>query len=262
MARPDLNLPFTLQTDASNRQLGAVLSQEFANGEHPITFASRSLTKAERNYTVTEKECLAVLWAVEKFRCYLLGEEFTVITDHSSLLWHHNLKDPTGRLARWATALHAYNIKIVHRKGALHKVPDALSRAFNEEVDEIAVIGVVDPDGWYSRHFDAVEKEPFKYPDWKIENNRVVDPDGWYSRHFDAVEKEPFKYPDWKIENNLLYKHCPNRFVDETVADLDRWKLVIPEVDRERVLFEYHNPPHAGHLGAEKTRFRVAQTYF
>ena len=117
---PDLNLSFTLQTDASSRQLGAVLSQEFADGEHPIAFANRSLTKAERNYTMTEKECLAVLWAVEKFRGYLLGEEFTVITDHSSLLWLHNLKDPTGHLARWATALQAYNIKIVDRKGALH----------------------------------------------------------------------------------------------------------------------------------------------
>ena len=90
----------------------------------------------------------------------------------------------------------------------------------------------------------------------------VVNPDGWYSRHFIAVEKEPSKYPDWKTENNLLYKHCPNRLVDETVADLDRWKLVIPEADRERVLFECHNPSHSGHLGAERTRFRVAQTYF
>ena len=131
----------------------------------------------------------------------MLGEKFTVITDHSSLRWLHNLKDPTGRLARWATALQAYNMNIIHRKGALHKVPDALSRAFDEEVDEIAVIGVVDLDGWYYRHFSA-------------------------------VEKEPSKYPDWKIENNLLYKHCPNRFVDETVADLDRWKLVIPEACR------------------------------
>ena len=137
-----------------------MLSQEFVDRKHPIAFASRSLTKAERNYTVTEKECLAVLWAVEKFRGYLLGEEFTVITDYSSLLWLHNLKDPTGRLARWATALQSYNIKIVHRKEALHKVPDALSRAFDEEGDEIAVIGVVDPDGWYSRHFSAAEKEP------------------------------------------------------------------------------------------------------
>ena len=193
LARPDLNLPFTLQTDASNRELGAVLSQEFADGEHPIAFASRSLTEAERNYTVTEKKCLAVLWTVEKFRGYLLGEEFTVITDHSSLLWLHNLKDPTGRLARWATALQAYNIPIAHRKGALHKVPDALTRAFDEKVDEIAVIGVTDPDGWYSRHFS-----------------------------FSSVEKDPSKHPDWKIENSLLYKHCPNRFLDDTIADLDR----------------------------------------
>ena len=99
LARLDLNLPFTLQTDASNRQLGAMLSQEFADGEHPIALASHSLTKAEINYTVTEKECLAVPWAVAKFRGYLLGEEFTVITDHTSLLWLHNLKDPTGTVS-------------------------------------------------------------------------------------------------------------------------------------------------------------------
>ena len=77
------------------------------------------------------------------FRGYLLEREFAVITDYSSLLWLHNLKDLTERLARWATALQTNNIKIVHRKRALHKVPDALSRAFDEEVDKIAGIGVV-----------------------------------------------------------------------------------------------------------------------
>ena len=108
-------------------------------------------------------------------------------------------------------------MNIVHRKGALHKVPDVLSRAFDEEVDEIAVTGVVDPDEWYSCHISS-------------------------------VAKDPSKYPDSKTKNNLLYKH--------------RWKLVVPEADRKRALFEYHNPPHGGHLGAEKTRCRVAQTYF
>ena len=114
LARPDLSLPFTLQTDVS-----------VDGEEHPIYFVSRTLSKAERNYTVTEKEYLAVLWSVEWLRGYLQGEKFTVITDHHSLLWLNNLRDPTGRLVRWNTALQMYNIEFVHRKGALHKVPDA-----------------------------------------------------------------------------------------------------------------------------------------
>ena len=97
---------------------------------------------------VTELECLGVLCAIEKFRRYLLGTEFTVITDHGSLLWLHNLKDPTGRLARWATSLQAYNMKIIHRKGALHKDPDALSRSLDEG-NKIAAIGLETTDIWY-----------------------------------------------------------------------------------------------------------------
>ncbi|CAB0035370.1 unnamed protein product [Trichogramma brassicae] len=77
LARPNPNLPFTIQTDASNFALGAVLSQETDGHEHPIAYASRTLNKAERNYTTTEKECLAVIWAVNKFRGYILGSQFT-----------------------------------------------------------------------------------------------------------------------------------------------------------------------------------------
>ena len=132
LARPDFSRPFCLQTDASDIAIAAVLTQDFDGEEHPIYYVSRTLSKTERNYTVTERECLAVLWSVERLRGYLLGEQFTVVMDHYSLLWLYNLKNPTGRLARWNTALSAYDIKFMHRKGSEHKVPDALSRAFEE----------------------------------------------------------------------------------------------------------------------------------
>ena len=107
---PNFELPFVLQTDASNTGLGAVLTQSVNNVEHVISYASRTLTDAEVKYTTTEKECLAIVWAIQKLRPYLEGYKFTVITDHSSLRWLHNLKNPTGRLARWSVSLAEYDL--------------------------------------------------------------------------------------------------------------------------------------------------------
>ena len=115
LACPNFQLPFVLQTDASSVGLGAVLTQVIDEHERVIAYANRALTEAEKKYTVTEQECLAVIWPIRKFRCYLEGYTFTVITDHSSLRWLHNLKNPTGRLARWALELLEYNFTIIHR---------------------------------------------------------------------------------------------------------------------------------------------------
>ena len=128
IAYPDFNESFTLQTGASDTGLGVVVTQVQNVEERVIAYASSILNKAERNYSTTEKECLAVVWAISKFRYYLEGYRFTVITDHSSLRWLCNLRNPTGRLARWSLDLLEYDFKIVHRKAAMHPVPDALSR--------------------------------------------------------------------------------------------------------------------------------------
>ena len=89
-----------------------------------------------------------VIWAVEKYRQYLEGTHFTVIKDHSSLRCLKNLRDPTGRLARWAMRLAQHDLEIIHRKGALHQLPDALSRMFSDDAEEVAVVNET-PESWY-----------------------------------------------------------------------------------------------------------------
>ena len=79
-----------------------MLSQKLGDVEHPIAYASRVLNKAEQNYSVTEKELLALIWATKYFRCYLYGHEFVAITDHAALKWLLSLKDPSSKLLRWS----------------------------------------------------------------------------------------------------------------------------------------------------------------
>ena len=129
LAMPNWSQPFIIDTDASDAGIGAVLSQVDHEGiEHVIAYGSRVLSKAERNYCVTCKELLAVVTFLQHFRPYLLSQPFTIRTDHGTLTWLQEFRNPEGQLARWLEKLQEYQFSIVHRPGKRHANADALSR--------------------------------------------------------------------------------------------------------------------------------------
>lgn len=132
LALYDPNLPSIISTDASDYGLGAVFTQIHPdNTERTVAFASRSLTQAERKYATVEKEALACVWAVEKWRTYLWGHKFTLRTDHQALTTLLCTKgaDRAGmRIARWAARLLCFNYDVVYRAGSLNCTADCLSR--------------------------------------------------------------------------------------------------------------------------------------
>ena len=228
LSSPNFSQPFYIQCDASDCGVGCVLTQGEGEKECVIAYASRSLSRAERNYSVTERELLAVLFGVEKFRPYIEGTRFTVITDHHSLVWLHNLKDPTGRLARWCLKLQQYDFDVVHRKGKFNVVPDALSRA--------------------PLQVSSLDLSP-------------VDLDPWCRRMVQRVLASPDRFPFWRVENGLLYKFSANHR-HNLVSNLREWKLVIPKRLRLRVIAECHDFPTAGHMGMFKTLSRISELYY
>ena len=106
LASPNLNQPFIIQTDASERGIGSMLSQLGGDQqEHPVMFLSRKLLPREKNYATVEKECLAVVWAIQSLQVYLCGQEFTIQSDNHALQWLDRMKDKNPRLTRWSLTL-------------------------------------------------------------------------------------------------------------------------------------------------------------
>nr|GEX45429.1 reverse transcriptase domain-containing protein [Tanacetum cinerariifolium] len=123
--------PFKLMCDASDFAVGAVLGQRIKKHFRPIHYSSKTMTEAESNYTTTEKEMLAVIYAFEKFRSYLIMNKNIVYTDHSALKYLFAKKDAKARLLRWILLLQEFNFKVVDTKGAENYDVDHLSRLEN-----------------------------------------------------------------------------------------------------------------------------------
>lgn len=125
---PNFDKPFAIHTDACDVGLGATLVQTDDNScERAVAYASHTLSKSERPYSTSEKECLGVIWALEQFCPYIEGTHVTVVIDHNSLRWLMSRPSPSGRLAIWCLRLQDYDLDIIHKPGSTNAVPNALS---------------------------------------------------------------------------------------------------------------------------------------
>ena len=125
---PDFTKRFLVQVDASAVGLGAVLAQGEPGEERPVLYLSRKLLPRETRYSTIEKECLAMKWALDSLRYYLLGREFDLDTDHRALTWFQSMKDRNARVTRWYLALQPFRFHIRHKAGKQNITADYLSR--------------------------------------------------------------------------------------------------------------------------------------
>lgn len=243
---PDFTKVFRVQTDASDIGLGAVLTQDFDGAEHVIAYASRLLHGAEKSYSTAEKECLAVVWAVEKWRQYLEGRNFEVLTDHSALTWVFNNPKPSSRLTRWALRLQCFSFLVKYRKGSCNVVPDALSRGIpgQEVVGHIAICQANKTDPNLPVSWDEIGKAQ------KLDSSLQA---LWEAAKQATTDSSRIAYC---VQNDYLFRRVPNK--DQGCV----YQLVIPASLREQFLHFAHSNPLSGHLGRMKTLKRLLDSVY
>ena len=242
LSHPNYDLPMEILTDACGYGIGAVLAQTVDGQEKPVAYASRLLNKSELNYSITEKECLALVWGLVKFRCFVWGCKIKVVTDHQALCWLMSKRDLAGRLARWSLSLQEYDISIVYRSGKLHGNADFLSRyplkeeSFLEE--DRCLIGNLTEESESSS--DNFLEDQRSLPVWR----RVIE----------KLEAGRAQVKNYSLQNNRLFHR--------TVRDGKSYlRLCVPVKYRENLLKAYHDDIVSGHMGISRTLTKIRQRY-
>ncbi|RVW72205.1 Transposon Ty3-I Gag-Pol polyprotein [Vitis vinifera] len=241
---PNWKLPFEVMCDSSDLAMGAVLGQRQDGKPYVIYYASKTLNEAQRNYTTTEKELLAVVFALDKFRAYLVGSSIVVFTDHSALKYLLTKQDAKARLIRWILLLQEFNLQIRDKKGVENVVADHLSRLviahdshglpINDDFPEESLMSI-DVTPWYSHiaNFLVTGEVP---SEWSAQDKR----------HFFA------KIHAYYWEEPFLFKYCADQII----------RKCVPEQEQSGILSHCHDSACGGHFASQKTAMKVIQSGF
>ena len=261
---PNWSRPFILDTDASDTGIGAVLSQLQENGsECVVAYASRVLSKQERNYCVTRRELLAVVAFLQHFRQYLLGTPFTIRTDHSALTWLQNFKQPEGQLARWLEQLQEFEFTIIHRPGKAHCNADALSRRHCSK----------DCPDTHSTATIVAATTPIGYSHVELRQAQLEDP--IIGEILQAKQGNCKPATEHAKGQNLEYRRLFQQWEQLTVSDGILWReyaqpredrgwtqLVVPKKFCQDILRDLHEGVTGSHLGEMKTLSKLKERFY
>ena len=253
---PDFTKEFFLSTDASDFAISAVLEQQHGDDLHPVAFISRQLNKAERNYSTTEKECLAIYWSFENLRCYLTGHFTHVITDHLPLRGVFKATNPGGRLTRWSLKLSAYDFDITYLPGRLNVKPDVLSRIKTDSQTKTDFLGhvsstVFENQGW-SRDKVKTEqrKDPALIPIIEQLSGKST------SRKDLQLHEELSNY--FLSSDGILYHVSSQKSKTRPYVD----QMVVPQPMKLNIIQKYHDTIWSGHLKFDKTLQKIRLSFF
>ena len=263
LAHPDFSQSFILDVDACDQSIGAVISQKINGVEHAVGFASRTLTKSERTYRVTRKELLALVTFVKHFKHYLYGKKFLVRTDHSSLKWLMNFKNPEGQIARWIETLTSYDMKVEHIPDRLHQNADGESRipctqcGMNEETSSPS-INVIESASSEVLDLKSIQNEYRDICFIKSWIEKGIKPDA------KAISMESYflksllgQWRNLEIQDEKLVRRYEEAATKSVIV-----QAIVPKSQRRTVLRFSHDAQTSGHLGINKTLSKVRQNYY
>ncbi len=251
LAQFNEQLPVIIYCDASLNGLGCVLTQQLMNQEHVIAYASRVLNPAEKKYGIAEKECLAVIFALNKFYEYTYGRAVTVVTDHHSLCSLLRTKNSKNlRIARWALEVQQSNLIVKYRKGTLHGNADCLSRLVPLEKSKSTLQSM------YTICINSVHTNnatPINYREYILKEQNS---DPYYNSIFNMLSSPqvPKKFQCFTVIDNILYY--------QNYASPVK-KLCIPSSMVAEILYAHHDHViGGGHPGIDRTYLRIKSKFY
>ena len=246
MGAPEWDQGFEIMCDASDFAMGAVLGQRKEKIFRTIYYASRTFNEAQENYSTTEKEMLAIVFACEKFRQYVLGSHVIIHTDHAAIKYLMTKKEAKPRLIRWVLLLQEFDLEIKDKKGCDNVIADHLSRVERNNAEEEKIILTENfPD-------EQLFKVSFQLP--------------WYADIVNylacGVAPSEFSYQQKrKLRTDSRYYIWDDPLLFKRGADMIIRRCVL-ENEQGKIMNECHASPYGGHFSGERTTHKILQSGF